>query len=52
MLLDVTRSGLAGIAGEDRLAILTANAFPPFTAHTEGARLPQAGGTPTGAPAA
>ncbi|MEV6703992.1 hypothetical protein AB0M68_43940, partial [Streptomyces sp. NPDC051453] len=38
---DVTRSALADIFGEDRLATLPATAFPPRTADTEGARLLQ-----------
>ncbi|MBL1098313.1 SUKH-4 family immunity protein [Streptomyces coffeae] len=48
MLLDVTRSELADIFGEDRLATLPATAFPPSTADTEGARLLQTVGVPTG----
>ncbi|MDX2937001.1 SUKH-4 family immunity protein [Streptomyces ipomoeae] len=48
MLFDVTRSELADIFGEDRLATLPATAFPPFTADTEGARLLQRVGVPTG----
>lgn len=48
MLFDVTRSDLADIFGEDRLATLPATAFPPSTADTEGARLLQTVGVPTG----
>ncbi|MEU6991167.1 SUKH-4 family immunity protein [Streptomyces sp. NPDC046465] len=48
MLFDVTRSGLADLFGEDRLATLPATAFPPSAADTEGARLLQAVGAPTG----
>ncbi|MDX3638541.1 SUKH-4 family immunity protein [Streptomyces sp. MB09-02B] len=48
MLFDVTRSELADIFGEDRLAALPATAFPPSTADTEGARLLQTVGIPTG----
>ncbi|MFD7406499.1 SUKH-4 family immunity protein [Streptomyces sp. NPDC059866] len=48
MLFDVTRSELADIFGEDRLATLPATAFPPSTADTEGARLLQTVGVPTG----
>ncbi|MFF3334755.1 SUKH-4 family immunity protein [Streptomyces sp. NPDC002888] len=48
MLFDVTRSELADIFGEDRLATLPATAFPPSTADTEGARLLQTVGIPTG----
>lgn len=48
MLFDVTRGELAGIFGEDRLATLPATAFPPSTADTEGARLLQTVGVPTG----
>ncbi|MFI9810265.1 SUKH-4 family immunity protein [Streptomyces sp. NPDC052301] len=48
MLFDVTRSELADIFGEDRIATLPAAAFPPFTARTEGARLLQTVGVPTG----
>ncbi|MFJ8648773.1 SUKH-4 family immunity protein [Streptomyces sp. NPDC093546] len=46
MLFDVTRSELAGIFGEDRIATLPAAAFPPSTADTEGARLLQTVGVP------
>ncbi|WP_416984657.1 SUKH-4 family immunity protein [Streptomyces sp. T028] len=48
MLFDATRSQLADIFGEDRLATLPATAFPPSTADTEGARLLQTVGVPTG----
>ncbi|MGW2601499.1 SUKH-4 family immunity protein [Streptomyces klenkii] len=48
MLFDVTYSELAGIFGEDRIATLPATAFPPAGADTEGARLLQAVGVPTG----
>ncbi|GAA1714626.1 SUKH-4 family immunity protein [Streptomyces yatensis] len=48
MLFDVTRTGLADIFGDDRLATLPATAFPPSTADTEGARLLQTVGVPTG----
>lgn len=48
MLFDVTRGELADIFGEDRLATLPATAFPPSTADTEGARLLQTVGVPTG----
>lgn len=48
MLFDVTRSELADIFGEDRLATLPATAFPPSAADTEGARLLQTVGVPTG----
>ncbi|GGK79822.1 SUKH-4 family immunity protein [Streptomyces flaveus] len=48
MFFDVTRSELADIFGEDRLATLPATAFPPSTADTEGARLLQTVGVPTG----
>ncbi|MFI0240320.1 SUKH-4 family immunity protein [Streptomyces sp. NPDC016845] len=48
MLFDVTRSELAEIFGEDRLATLPATAFPPAAADTEGARLLQTVGAPTG----
>ena len=48
MLFDVTRSELADIFGEDRLATLPATAFPPSTADTEGARLLQTVGVPAG----
>jgi hypothetical protein len=48
VFFDVTRSELADIFGEDRLATLPATAFPPSTADTEGARLLQTVGVPTG----
>ncbi|MER6262540.1 SUKH-4 family immunity protein [Streptomyces sp. NPDC059688] len=48
MLFDVTRSELADIFGEDRLATVPATAFPPSAADTEGARLLQTVGVPTG----
>ncbi|EFL37064.1 conserved hypothetical protein [Streptomyces viridochromogenes DSM 40736] len=48
MLFDVTRSELAGIFAEDRIATLPATAFPPAAADTEGARLLQTVGVPTG----
>ncbi|WP_424888984.1 SUKH-4 family immunity protein [Streptomyces sp. XH2] len=48
MLFEITRSGLAGIFGEDRIATLPATAFPPAAADTEGARLLQTIGVPTG----
>nr|WSZ97472.1 SUKH-4 family immunity protein [Streptomyces sp. NBC_00857] len=48
MLFDVTRSELVDIFGEDRLATLPATAFPPAAADTEGGRLLQTVGVPTG----
>ncbi|MBE1491161.1 SUKH-4 family immunity protein [Plantactinospora soyae] len=48
MLFNVTRSELADIFGGDQLATLPATAFPPSTADTEGARLLQTVGIPTG----
>ncbi|MEU1150657.1 SUKH-4 family immunity protein [Streptomyces sp. NPDC005863] len=48
MLFDVTRGGLAEIFGEDRLATLPVTAFPPCAVDTEGARLLQTVGVPTG----
>ena len=48
MLFDVTRSELVDIFGEDRIATVPATAFPPAAADTEGARLLQAVGAPTG----
>ncbi|WP_433281535.1 SUKH-4 family immunity protein [Micromonospora sp. CA-244673] len=48
MLFDVTRSELVDIFGEDRLTTLPATAFPPAAAGTEGARLLQTVGVPTG----
>ncbi|MEV8314765.1 SUKH-4 family immunity protein [Streptomyces sp. NPDC059900] len=47
MLFDVTRSELADIFGEDRLATLPAAAFPPSAADSEGARLLQTVGVPS-----
>ncbi|MFI1969408.1 hypothetical protein BLA24_14270 [Streptomyces cinnamoneus] len=48
MLFDVTRSEFAGIFGEDRIATLPVTAFPPAAADTEGARLLQTVGLPSG----
>ncbi|QKV90583.1 SUKH-4 family immunity protein [Streptomyces sp. NA02950] len=48
MLFDVTRSELAAIFGEDRLATLPATAFPHSAADSEGTRLLQTVGVPTG----
>ncbi|MBB5931963.1 hypothetical protein FHS34_007472 [Streptomyces echinatus] len=48
VLFDVTRSELADIFGEDRLATIPATAFPSSTADTEGARLLQTVGVPDG----
>ncbi|MFF0837835.1 MULTISPECIES: SUKH-4 family immunity protein [unclassified Streptomyces] len=48
MLFDVTRSELVDIFGEDRIATVPATAFPPAAADTEGARLLQTVGAPTG----
>lgn len=48
MLFDITRSELADIFGEDRLATLPATAFPPTAAGTEGISLLQTVGVPTG----
>ncbi|MFF4570254.1 SUKH-4 family immunity protein [Streptomyces sp. NPDC001410] len=48
MLFDITRSELVDIFGEDRLATIPATAFPPAAADTEGARLLQTVGAPTG----
>ncbi|MGV9251733.1 SUKH-4 family immunity protein [Streptomyces sp. NPDC003697] len=48
MLFDITRSELVDIFGEDRLATIPATAFPPAAADTEGARLLQSVGVPTG----
>ncbi|MFG2652528.1 SUKH-4 family immunity protein [Streptomyces sp. NPDC048436] len=48
MLFDVTRNELADIFGQDRLATLPATAFPPSAVETEGARLLQTVGVPTG----
>ncbi|MFG2126446.1 SUKH-4 family immunity protein [Streptomyces sp. NPDC048751] len=48
MLFDVTRSELADIFGEDQIATLPPTVFPPSTVDTEGARLLQTVGVPTG----
>lgn len=48
MPFDVTRSELIGIFGEARIATLPATAFPAAAADTEGARLLQTVGVPTG----
>lgn len=48
MLFDVNRKPVTGIFGKDRIATLPASAFPPATADTEGARLLQRVGIPTG----
>ncbi|MDP9842786.1 hypothetical protein J2853_001997 [Streptosporangium lutulentum] len=48
MLFDVTRSELVDVFGEDRLTTLPSIAFPPAAADTEGARLLQTVGVPTG----
>ncbi|MDR6974377.1 hypothetical protein J2X68_001055 [Streptomyces sp. 3330] len=48
MLFDVTRGELADVFGEDRLVTLPASAFPPSTEGTEGARLLQTFGVPSG----
>nr|WP_202516136.1 SUKH-4 family immunity protein [Streptomyces sp. SID161] len=48
VLFDITRSRLADVFGEERLATLPATAFPPCAAGTEGARLLQTVGVPTG----
>ncbi|MGV9289022.1 SUKH-4 family immunity protein [Streptomyces sp. NPDC003719] len=48
MLFDVTRGGLAQIFGVDRIATLPATAFSPSAGATEGARLLQSVGVPTG----
>ncbi|MFE5405913.1 SUKH-4 family immunity protein [Streptomyces sp. NPDC056580] len=48
MLFDVTRSELVDIFGEDRIATVPATAFPPAAADSEGARLLQTVGVPTG----
>ncbi|WP_424851885.1 SUKH-4 family immunity protein [Streptomyces sp. SAI-170] len=48
MLFDITRGELADMFGEDRIATLPATAFPPAAADTEGARLLQTAGVPTG----
>ncbi|MFF5727910.1 SUKH-4 family immunity protein [[Kitasatospora] papulosa] len=48
MLFDITRRRLADVFGEDRLVTLSATAFPPSAAGTEGARLLRTVGVPTG----
>ncbi|MEV7196223.1 SUKH-4 family immunity protein [Streptomyces sp. NPDC093510] len=48
MLFDVNRSALVDTFGEDRIATLPIAAFPPSAADTEGARLLQTVGAPTG----
>ncbi len=48
VLFEVARSELVDIFGEDRLATVPATAFPPAAADTEGARLLQSVGVPTG----
>ncbi|MGW6316468.1 SUKH-4 family immunity protein [Streptomyces sp. NPDC055099] len=48
MLFDIARSELVDIFGEERIATLPATAFPPAVANTEGARLLQTVGAPTG----
>ncbi|MEV4004829.1 SUKH-4 family immunity protein [Actinomadura sp. NPDC049753] len=48
MLFDVARSEHVKFFGEDRLATLPATAFPPSAASTDGARLLQTVGVPTG----
>lgn len=48
MLFTVTRTKLDALFGGDRLATLPAAAFPPRAAGTEGARLLQTVGAPTG----
>jgi len=48
VLFDVTRSELVDIFGEDRIATVPATAFPSAAADTEGARLLQTVGVPTG----
>ncbi|MFH9858421.1 SUKH-4 family immunity protein [Streptomyces sp. NPDC017202] len=48
MIFDVTRGELVDVFGEDRLAAVPATAFPPAAADTEGARLLQTVGVPTG----
>ncbi|MDX3224141.1 SUKH-4 family immunity protein [Streptomyces sp. ME19-01-6] len=48
MLFDVTRRELVDIFGKDRIATVPATAFPPAAADTEGARLLQTVGVPTG----
>ncbi|MFD7769208.1 SUKH-4 family immunity protein [Streptomyces sp. NPDC059787] len=48
MLFDIARSELTDVFGEDRIASVPATAFPPAAADTEGARLLQTVGAPTG----
>ncbi|MFJ9867507.1 SUKH-4 family immunity protein [Streptomyces sp. NPDC101165] len=48
MLFDITRSELADIFGENRIATVPATAFPPSTADSKGACLLQTVGVPTG----
>ncbi|MEV0528864.1 SUKH-4 family immunity protein [Streptomyces sp. NPDC050439] len=48
MLFEVTRSELVDIFGEERIATVPATAFPPAAANSEGVRLLQAVGAPTG----
>ncbi|MEU6682943.1 SUKH-4 family immunity protein [Streptomyces sp. NPDC046832] len=48
MLFDVTHGELAGVFGEGRVATLPAGAFPPEAVTTDGARLLQTVGAPTG----
>ncbi|MGC4948758.1 SUKH-4 family immunity protein [Streptomyces sp. DT224] len=48
MLFAVTRTELVALFGEGRIATLPAAGFPPRAARTEGARLLQAVGVPTG----
>ncbi|SBT50013.1 SUKH-4 family immunity protein [Micromonospora auratinigra] len=48
MLFEVSRAELVDLFGEGRLSTLPATAFPPAAADTEGARLLQTVGVPTG----
>ncbi|NYV73902.1 SUKH-4 family immunity protein [Streptomyces sp. UH6] len=48
MLFDVTRGGLVEVFGEDRLVCVPGDAFPAEAVQTEGARLLQTVGVPTG----
>ncbi|QKW28543.1 SUKH-4 family immunity protein [Streptomyces seoulensis] len=48
MLFDVTRGELVDLFGEDRIATVPTAAFPAAAADTEGARLLQNVGVPTG----
>ncbi|MFI9150370.1 SUKH-4 family immunity protein [Streptomyces sp. NPDC053367] len=48
MLFDITRTRLADVFGEERIATLPATAFPPSAAETAGARLLRTVGVPTG----